>query len=298
MSGKIESGFFRGTYTALVTPFRDGKVDERALESLVERQIEAGVDGVVPCGSTGESATLSHDEHDRVIELVIKTVAGHCKIIAGTGSNCTAEAVRLTQTAADAGADGALIVAPYYNRPTQEGLFQHYSAIAKSVDLPIVLYNVPSRCAIDISNETVSRICGEHDNIAAIKDASGGVTRVAELVDRFGVDVLCGDDSLTLSMMAHGAVGVISVISNLVPEWMKELVDSATAGDFERCRTFHQKACGLADEIGVLGPNPVPVKTAMALTGLIAEELRLPLCKLAPDDRNRVADALRRYELL
>ncbi len=289
---------FAGTYTALVTPFRDGAVDWETLDALVDRQINAGVEGVVPCGSTGESATLSHEEHDRVVETVINRVRGRCKVIAGTGSNGTAEAVRLTRHAARAGADGALVVTPYYNRPTQEGLFRHFDTIAAAADIPIVLYNVPARCAIDLANETVARLRGARDNIVAIKDASGGVDRVAELTGPIGIDVLCGDDSLTLPMMSLGASGVISVIANLVPDWMKELVDAAAAGDHARARQCHLKTCGLADAVGGLGPNPLPVKTAMAAMGLIAEEYRLPLCSLAADARKSVQDTLRHYELI
>lgn len=292
------TALFRGTYTALVTPFRGGAVDWTALDALVERQVDAGVDGVVPCGSTGESATLSHEEHDRVVESVVKRVAGRCRVLAGSGSNSTAEAVRLTRRAADAGADGALIVTPYYNRPTQQGLFRHFDAVAAAVDIPVVLYNVPVRCGIDLANDTVARLHNARDNIVAVKDASGGVDRVTELVDGVGVDVLCGDDCLTLSMMALGAVGVISVIANLVPRWMKDLVAAAAAGDLVSARRWHTKTCGLADDIGRTGPNPLPVKTAMAALGLIADEYRLPLCPLEPDPRKRVEDALRRYELL
>ncbi len=289
---------FEGTYTALVTPFRSDKVDWATLEKLVERQIAAGVEGVVPCGSTGESATLSHDEHDKVIEAVIKTVNGRCKVIAGTGSNSTAEAVRLTRHAAEVGADGALVVTPYYNRPTQEGMYLHFSAVAQAVNLPVVLYNVPSRCSIDLNNATVGRLFDEYETIVAIKDASGGVSRVAELAGRIGIDVLSGDDSFTLPMMSLGARGVISVMSNLVPDWMKTLVDAASQGNYASARTWHLKACGLADEIGVLGPNPLPLKTAMSLLGLLENEYRLPLCPMAESARVEAEGLLRKYELI
>ncbi len=289
---------FRGTYTALVTPIRDQAIDWQTLDALVERQIEAGIDGVVPCGSTGESATLSHDEHDLVIETVVRRVAGRCKVLAGTGSNNTAEAVRLTQHAEKLGVDGALVVTPYYNRPTQDGMFQHFCQVAAAVNFPIVLYNVPSRCAVDLANETVRRLHGEHANIVAIKDASGGIDRVAELAGPIGIDVLCGDDTFTLPMMALGAVGVISVISNLTPEWMKQLVDAAAAGDFERARACHHKACGLAEAIGMLGPNPLPLKAAMAIKGLLCDEYRLPLCSMGPQEHRILEETLKRFELL
>ena len=289
---------FRGTYTALITPHRNGDVDWPAVDALIDRQIEAGVDGVVPCGSTGESATLSHAEHDRLIEQVVRRVDSRCKVLAGTGSNSTAEAIRLTRRAADIGADGALLVTPYYNRPTQEGLFRHYAAIAEAVDLPLVLYNVPVRCGVDLQNETVIRLRKQYPHIVAIKDASGGVDRVGELARRSDIGVLCGDDTLTLAMMALGAIGVISVISNLVPSGMKALTDAVAEGDFERARACHRKVCGLADEIGGLGPNPLPIKTAMALKEWIAEEYRLPLCPLDQESRSKIESALRKYELL
>lgn len=289
---------FRGTYTALVTPHRDGEVDWPALDELVDRQIVAGVDGVVPCGSTGESATLTHDEHDRVVDAVISRVASRCKILAGAGSNNTTEAIRLARHAAEAGADGALLVTPYYNRPTQEGLFRHYSAIAESVDLPLVLYNVPIRCGVDLQNDTVIRLAERYSNIVALKDASGGVDRVSDLSQRSDIDVLCGDDSLTLAMMTLGAVGVISVIANLDPAGMKALVDFAAAGEFEQARRCHRKVCGLADEIGCFGPNPLPIKTAMAAKGWIADEFRLPMCSLDADRRTKIESILRKYELL
>jgi 4-hydroxy-tetrahydrodipicolinate synthase len=298
MGSNSRTNLFRGTITALVTPFSNNKVDFARLDELVERQIEAGVDGVVPCGTTGESATLTHEEHDKVIETVIRRVAGGCKVIAGTGSNSTAEAIRLTRHAADAGADGALIVAPYYNRPTQEGVFRHFSEIAHAVDIPIVLYNVPIRCGVDIANETVERLFGQHDNIVAIKDASGGTTRVAGLADQIGIDVLCGDDVLALPMIAHGAIGVISVVSNLTPQWMSELIESAIDGDFKTARASHQRVCALAEELGECGPNPLPIKTAMSAMGLLADEYRLPLCPLGDSQRSRIEEMLKRYELL
>lgn len=297
MSHDCRPSAFCGTFTALVTPLRNNQVDWPTLNALVERQIEAGVAGVVPCGSTGESATLSRNEHQHIIEAVVQRVAGRCKVLAGSGSSSTNEAIVLAQHAAAAGADAVLVVTPYYNRPTQEGLFRHYVALAEAVDLPIVLYNVPARCGVDLLNETILRLRQRHENIVAIKDASGGVDRVAELVARSDIAVLSGDDSLTLPLMALGAIGVISVISNLVPSWMKELV-AAADNDLASARRWHHKTCSLADEIGRLGPNPVPIKTAMALKGLLAEEFRLPLCPLDGDKRGAVERALRRHEII
>ncbi|NOT01622.1 MAG: 4-hydroxy-tetrahydrodipicolinate synthase [Phycisphaerales bacterium] len=290
-------GRFRGTYTALVTPFKDEAIDHAGMEALVERQIAAGIDGVVPCGSTGESATLSHAEQHELIQGVVLHVGGRCKVLAGTGSNCTDAAVAMTREAESSGADGALVVTPYYNRPTQEGLFRHYAAIAESTSLPIVLYNVPARCSVDLANETVLRLRERFRNIVAIKDASGGTDRVTELVTRSDIDVLSGDDEHTLAMMALGARGVISVMSNLAPAWMKSLVDAAAAGAFDSAREWHGRVAALIRAIGRLGPNPIPIKTALAVRGLIREEFRLPLCPMEARDRNVVVEALKRLEV-
>jgi 4-hydroxy-tetrahydrodipicolinate synthase len=288
---------FQGTFTALVTPFSGRDVDWASLDKLVDAQLEAGIDGVVPCGTTGESPTLTHDEHSRVIEAVVKRVGGRCKVIAGSGSNATQEAVFRTRHAAGAGADGALLVAPYYNRPTQEGLYRHYMTIAEAADIPIVLYNVPFRCGVDIHNDTVVRLREGCANIVAIKDASGDVNRSADLANRSDISVLSGDDSLTLPMMVHGAVGVISVVSNLVPAWMKEMVDAAAAGDFVRARSLHRRVCILADELTSFGPNPIPIKSAMALRDMVSDEFRLPMCSLDEESRGRLNELLKRYEL-
>ncbi len=289
MNRKIHS--WKGTYTALVTPFRDGQIDWPTVDRLIDRQLDAGIDGIVPCGSTGESAALTGAEHQRLVEAVIRRVDGRCKVIAGTGSSSTAHAIDLTQRAASAGADGALVVTPYYNRPTQEGLFRHYAAVADSTSIPIILYNVPARCAVDLQNETILRLADRCENIVAVKDASGGVGRVSELAAHPRLTVLCGDDSLTLPMMSLGAVGVISVISNLVPAWMKSLVD-AVPSDPLAARNWHARACGLADDIGRWGPNPLPIKTAMALQGLLAEEFRLPLCPMGDEQRRHIQASL------
>ncbi len=288
---------FQGTYTAIVTPFRNGLVDWDAFASLIEKQLAAGVEGIVACGTTGESPTLTHEEWAQSVRETVKLVGGKCCVVAGTGGNDTAGAIRKTQEAADLGADAALIVTPYYNKPTQDGLFAHYSAIAEAVDLPIVLYNVPSRCGVDIRNDTVVRLCGEHANIVAHKDASLDATRTADLIARSNVTVLSGDDSMTLPMISLGAKGVISVIANLVPAWMKELVDAGLAGRFDQARAVHLRACALADELGQLGPNPLPVKSAMAELGWLQEEFRLPMCPLATDARARVGQILSRFEL-
>lgn len=291
-----ETTVFHGVLTALVTPFRDGKVDLAALESLVDRQVESGVNGVVPCGSTGESATLSRDEHDRIIEAVVAQAARRCKVLAGTGTSSTAETVDRSRHAASAGADGVLLVAPYYVRPTQEGLYRHYAAVCDAIDIPVVLYNVPARCGVDLANETVVRLRRSYSNIVGLKDASGRVDRVTELSTRSDIAVLSGDDVLTLALMAQGAVGVISVLANLVPQWMRQIVESVET-DLARARLWHGRVSGLAAEIGRFGPNPVPIKTAMAIRGLIREEFRLPLCPVGQPERKLIEQALRRREI-
>jgi len=266
------------------------------MRALADRQIDGGVNGLVPCGSTGESASLSEEEHDRVIGAVVEAAAGRCPVLAGTGAAGTEQTVARSRRARDAGADGLLVVTPYYILPTQEGLFRHYSAVAEAVELPIVLYNVPKRCGVDLANETVLRLCARYEHVVAVKDASGTVTRVAELTGRGRPDVFAGDDLLTLPMMAQGAVGVISVVANLEPRWMCDLVESVHQ-DGRQARVLNQRITSLAAELGRFGPNPVPIKTAMAIKGLLAEEFRLPLCPMSREDRGAVEQLLRRFEL-
>ncbi len=292
MAGSETSPVFHGVFTAMVSPFRDGEVDLAAVEALVERQVEAGVSGLVPCGSTGESATLARGEHDRIIETVTTRAAGRCKVVAGTGTGSTAETVDRCRHAASAGVDGVLVVTPYYVRPTQEGLYRHYASVAEAIELPIVLYNVPSRCGVDLANETVVQLREKYGHIVALKDASGSVGRTTDLARRSDIAVLSGDDVLTLALMAEGAVGVISVLSNLVPAWMRVLVE-AVETDLARAREWHRRVCALAADIGGLGPNPVPIKAAMAVCGLIREEFRLPLCPLAQRERELLEQTLR-----
>lgn len=287
----------RGLMTALVTPFRDGEVDFAAIEKLVDRQIDAGVDWLVPCGTTGESPTLTEAEHERILETVIARAAGRRPVMAGAGANNTTTTIRCTRRTAELGASAALIVTPYYNRPSQEGLFRHYAAVAESVELPIVLYNVPVRTGVHLSNDTVVRLREKFPNIVALKDASGTVDHVTDLLARCDIAVLCGDDALTLPMMSLGALGVISVLSNLVPALMKSLVDAAASGNFAAARTYHRKVHDLAVGLARFAPNPVPIKTAMALRGMIREEFRLPLCPLDGEGRTGVERLLRRHEI-
>ncbi|MGF1677965.1 MAG: 4-hydroxy-tetrahydrodipicolinate synthase [Candidatus Methylacidiphilales bacterium] len=277
---------FEGTITALVTPFRDGLVDEAALNRLIDLQIEAGVEGLVPVGTTGESPTLNHEEHLRVIECTVNRARNKSLVIAGTGSNSTAEAIHFTRGAQQLGADAALLVAPYYNKPGQEGLYQHFMAIAHSVDIPLILYSIPGRCVIEIHEDTVARLASDAPNIVAIKEAGGSVDRISRLrqvlPDTF--TLLSGDDSLTVPFISVGARGVISVASNLVPQAVKGMVDAALAGDFKTAEALHRKYYRLFTRIFV-EPNPAPIKALLADRGDISDEVRLPLT--TPTEANR-----------
>ena len=292
---------FTGTYTALVTPFtKDGKVDEARLRQLVEQQIAAGIDGLVPCGTTGESPTLSHEEHRQVVELVVKFAAGRCKIIAGTGSNATDEAISLTRHAKEAGAVASLQVSPYYNKPTQAGLYAHFRAIAEAADLPMILYNIPGRCGVDIANETTARLRRDCPRqIVGLKEATGNVDRVSQL--RALVDpefcILSGDDSLTLPMMSVGAVGVISVASNAVPREVAEMVHAALKMDFERAGRIHARMFPLFKDLFV-ETNPIPVKAALAMMGQIEEVYRLPLVPMSDANKAQLRNTLRGLGML
>jgi 4-hydroxy-tetrahydrodipicolinate synthase len=288
----------RGSMTAMVTPFRDGDVDWPCLQRLVDRQIQGGTNWLVPLGTTGESPTLTSSEREKLLDTVLARAGDRCPVMAGTGSNNTADTVSRTKRAASAGAKAALVVAPSYNRPTQEGLFQHYARVAESTDLPIVLYNVPVRTGVNISNDTVVRLRENYPNIVAIKDATGGVDNTTDLLNRSDITVLSGDDSLTWPFMAVGAVGVVSVVANLAPALVKSLVDTATQGDLAAVRDVHRKVYDIAIGIGQYGPNPLPIKTAMAINGLIAEEFRLPLCPVPAEARAGIESVLRRHELL
>jgi len=287
-----------GSMTALVTPFRGGDVDWACLQRLVDRQIEGGTDWLVPCGTTGESPTLDEAEYQRAIETVVAQAAGRCPVMAGTGTNSTTETVRRTRRAAKVGASAVLVVVPYYNRPPQEGLFQHYAKVAECVDIPIVLYNVPPRTGVNLNNETVIRLRERFANIAAIKHATGNVDGVSELRSACDIAVLSGDDPLTWPLMALGAVGVISVLSNLCPALMKSLVTAGLRGDRQAALRYHARVNDLALGIGRFGPNPLPIKTAMSINGLLEEEFRLPLCPLDAEARMGIEQLLRRHELL
>jgi 4-hydroxy-tetrahydrodipicolinate synthase len=289
---------FAGSIVAIVTPFRNGRVDEQALGDLIEFQIANGTDGIVPCGTSGESATLSHEDHNRVIAFTVETVRKRVPVIAGTGSNSTDEAVALTRHAKQAGADGALLITPYYNKPTQEGLFRHYKAVAEAVDLPVVLYNIPGRTAVNLMPATVARLAAVR-NIVAIKEGSASLQQVSEIIKACGdrITVLSGDDPLTLPMMAVGAKGVITVTANIVPADMAAMVDAFTAGNLAEAQRLHYKLYPLFSAL-FLETNPIPVKEALAMMGKIDGELRLPLCPLSPDSREKLTRALKDYGLI
>lgn len=288
---------FRGAITALVTPFDNGAIDWPTMAKLIDRQIKGGVDCLSPCGTTGESPTMTHDEHEKLIGQVVSHVAGRVPVLAGTGSNSTAEAIRLTKSARKAGADGALIVAPYYNRPTQEGIYRHYAAIAEAVDIPVVLYNVPIRCAVSISTDVIVRLRRDFGHIVAVKDATGNVEQTAQVAAASDITILSGDDPLTLPMAAYGCQGTISVISNLIPADFKKFVNACVEGNLEEARTLDRRISGLCREIGPFGSNPIPIKTAMAIQGLLKEEFRLPICPMTSEFRDQLAGVLRKYEV-
>ena len=287
-----------GTYTALVTPFRDGKVDETALTRLLEAQIAGGVDGVVPVGTTGESATLTMEEHLRVIELTVQVVNKRAKIYAGTGSNSTAEAIYLTLEAKARGVDGFLIVSPYYNKPSQAGVFAHYSALAEAAWLPIIAYSVPGRTGMEISVDTMSSLALKHPNIVAIKEAGGSIERFSQLRQALPDDVaiLSGDDSLTLPALAVGASGVISVASNIIPKQVGDLVRAFQAGRWADAEQLHRTYYPLFRDL-FIEANPVPAKSALARQGWMTEEVRLPLVPLQAQSRGRLEITLAKYGL-
>ncbi|MBI4579224.1 MAG: 4-hydroxy-tetrahydrodipicolinate synthase [Planctomycetes bacterium] len=286
---------FKGSMAALVTPYAAGEVDWKTLDALVDFHVAAGTDVLVPCGTTGESPTLTHEENDAVVAAVVKRAKGKIPVLAGTGSNSTAEALQMTRNARRNGADGSLLVVPYYNRPTQEGLYRHFKAVADAVDFPHVLYNIPGRCGVEMSVETICRLRADCPNIVAVKHATGSMDGASELLSRCDIGVISGDDSMTLPLMSIGAVGVISVLANIVPKDVKALTDAALGGDWETARRWHFKTFRLAKGLLSIEVNPIPIKTAMAMRGLIQEEFRLPLCPMAPANREKLAAALKEY---
>jgi dihydrodipicolinate synthase len=289
---------FGGAIVAIVTPFKNGKVDEETLRELIEFQIANGTDGIVPCGTTGESSTLSHEEHDRVIELTIDAVKKRVPVIAGTGSNSTDEALRLTRHAYEAGADGALMVCPYCNRPSQEGLYQHYKIIAESVPIPIIPYNIPGRTGVNLLPETVARL-SKISNIVGIKEASGSLKQMHDIIDLCGdtFSVLSGDDFFTLPLLMLGGKGVISVISNVAPADMVAMIHAFESGDIKRARQLHYKMVPLIDAL-FIETNPVPVKAALAMMGKISFDVKLPLYKMSDSNYAKLKSAMKNYGLI
>jgi len=289
---------FQGSMLAIITPFKDGKVDEKAFRSLIDWQIENGTDVIVPCGTTGESATLSHAEHGRVIDITVEQVKGRVKVLAGTGSNSTDEAIHLTQHAKEAGVDGALLICPYYNKPTQEGLYRHFEAVAKAVDLPQVLYNIPGRTGVNMSVDTIERLA-KLDRVVGIKEATGSLVQASEIIARCPEDfsVLSGEDALTWPLYSIGARGAISVTANLLPKLTSELWDQTEAGNLKRCRQIHQELLKM-NEILFIETNPIPVKTALAMMGRCEEEFRLPLCEMRKENREKLKSVLKDYGLI
>ena len=289
---------FKGSIVAIVTPFKDGKVDEDAYRELIEFQIENGTSAIVPCGTTGESATLNMEEHARVIEIAVEAVNRRVPVIAGTGGNSTHEAIELTAHAKKVGADATLQVTPYYNKPTQEGLYQHFKAIAEAVSLPQVLYNVPGRTSVNMLPETVARLA-ELPEIVAIKEASGNLGQMAEIVRLAGdnITLLSGDDNLTLPVLAVGGTGVVSVVANIVPRDTADMVNAWQDGDIKKAKELYYKLLPLCQAM-FYETNPIPVKTSLALMGKIQEEMRLPLCPMAPANLEKLKKALSQYGLI
>jgi len=290
---------FKGSIVAIVTPFKNGQVDEKKFRDLIEFQIKNGTSGIVPCGTTGESATLSFDEHDRVIEITIEQVKKRVPVIAGTGSNSTQEAIMLTQHAAKAGADASLQVSPYYNRPTQKGLYEHFKAIAEAVDIPIILYNIASRTGVNIEPETIVKLAHDCKNIVGVKEASGNLDQMSRIKQLCGqnFDLISGDDSLTLPILSIGGTGIISVVANIVPQDVANLVSEFQKGNLKKAQELHYKLLPLIKAI-FIETNPIPVKTAMGLLGICEPDLRLPMSAMIPDNLEKLKKALREYGLL
>jgi len=288
---------FTGAMVALITPFQEGEIDFQTLDELIDFQLAGGIDGIVPVGTTGESPTLSPEEHKQVIERVVKTVGGQVPVIAGAGSNSTAEAIEYTEFSKKVGADATLQVGPYYNKPTQEGFYQHFKAIAEEVDLPVVLYNIPGRCGAGMTPETVARLA-ELENIVAIKEATGSMDQASEIATRCGITIISGDDSLTLPLASVGGKGVISVVANIVPADVKAMTDLILEGDLVSARQWHKKLFTLCKSMLTLATNPIPIKAAAAMLNMASEELRLPMTPLEEDKKTILKQTLKDYGLL
>ncbi|MER3447989.1 MAG: 4-hydroxy-tetrahydrodipicolinate synthase [Candidatus Dadabacteria bacterium] len=288
-----------GSIVAIVTPFKNGRVDEKSLKDLIEFQIENGTHGIVPCGTTGESPTLSHEEHEYVVELTVKTVKKRVPVVAGTGSNSTQEAIRLTKFAEKIGADAALVVVPYYNKPTQEGLYMHFKQIASEVKIPIILYNIPGRSGVNLNPETISRLARDCKNIIGVKEASGSIQQASKILYLCGTDfiLLSGEDALNFPLLAIGGKGFITVTANIVPRDVAELYNSYVRGEFNRARELHYKLFPL-NEVLFLETNPIPVKVALSIMGKVSDEFRLPLCQMSHGNLEKLKTALKEYGLI
>jgi len=286
---------FSGAIVAIITPFKDGKIDEQSFRDLINFQIKGGVSGIVPCGTTGESATLTHEEHERVIDICVEEVGKRVPVIAGTGSNSTAEAIRLTKHARDAGADAALLITPYYNKPTQKGLYSHYSAVAAACDIPQVLYNVPGRTGVNMAVETVVEL-SKIDVIVGVKEASGDLVKCSYIArdTRDDFCVLSGDDALNLPILCVGGSGAVSVTANILPEKLSGLMNAWSAGDILKARALHSELLEINNML-FIETNPIPVKTALALMGMVREEFKLPLCPMSEGPRKKLEDTLKKY---
>ena len=293
------SAKFQGSFVAMVTPFKNGTVDETKVRELVEFHVAHGTDGLIPCGTTGESPTLSHDEHKRVVEAVIGAARGRIRVVAGTGSNSTAEAIDLTRHAEKAGAAGALVVNPYYNKPTQEGLYRHFRAVAESVAIPILVYNIQSRTAVNVETATLERLVRDAKNVTGVKEASGSLDQMSQVIAACGPDfwVLSGDDNITLPLLAIGGHGVVSVIANILPRETADMVHAALDGDWKRARDLHYRLFPMA-RAAFLETNPIPIKEAMAMAGMIEPEFRLPMCRMSDANRERLRAVLTQYSLV
>jgi 4-hydroxy-tetrahydrodipicolinate synthase len=283
---------------ALITPFSEGDIDFKTLDELIAFQLKSGIDAIVPTGTTGESPTLSHAEHKQVIERVVKAVAGEVPVIAGAGSNSTAEAIELAGFSKKVGADATLQVCPYYNKPTQEGFYQHFKTIAEEVDLPMVLYNIPGRCGAGLTAETVARLANDVENVVAIKEASGSLDMVSSIANMCELTIISGDDSLTLPIAAVGGKGVISVVANIIPADVKAMTDLILEGNFTEARKWHHKLFPLSKNMLSLATNPIPIKAAMAMLGMASEEMRLPLVPMDEGKNSALRQILKSYGLL
>jgi len=290
---------FQGSFVAMVTPFRNGKVDEAKLKELVEFHIANGTDGLIPCGTTGEAPSLSHDEHHKVVELVVEAARGRIKVVPGTGSYSTSDAIEMTKHAERAGAAGALVVNPYYNKPTQEGLYRHFRAVAESVAIPILVYNIQSRTAVNVETATLARLVRDVKNIVGVKEASGSLDQMSQVIAACGPDfsVLSGDDNITLPLLAIGGSGVVSVIANIVPRETADLVHAALEGDWKRARDLHYRLFPLA-RAAFLETNPIPIKEMMAMAGMLEPEFRLPMCRMSDANREKLRDIIKPYGLI